>query len=161
MSSNSFITTVSRIVSRKCHKQGCSEFEVRMLDERIQNFYMIVDNIFELRRLLATPNPTPIPTPRPNQPDPTRRPTPKPNITKTMNPTAEIEKTNPNESPSIPGKYESIISATDETDNKVQLPTFPPNFTVGLISLEDNAATTEAYRLAPLFIASILLACLL
>lgn len=150
MSSNSFITTVSRIVSRKCHKQGCSEFEVRMLDERIQNFYMIID-IFELRTLLATPNPTPIPTPRPNPPDPTRRPTPKPNTT-TMNPTAEVQKTNPNESSSIPGKDESIIS-TDVTQNKEP--------TDGLIRLEDNATSRKAYKLAPLMIASILLSCLL
>jgi len=149
MLSDSFITTVSRIVSRKCHIQGCSEFEVRMLDERIQNFFMIID-IFELRRLLATPNPTPIPTPRPNRP-----PTPKPN-TITMNPTAKIQKTNPNESSSMPGKDESIISS-DETQNKE--PTYEPTFADGLIRLDDNAARRTSYKLAPLLIASILLSC--
>jgi hypothetical protein len=122
-----------------------------MLDERIQNFFMIID-IFELRRLLATPNPTPIPTPRPNRP-----PTPKPN-TITMNPTAKIQKTNPNESSSMPGKDESIISS-DETQNKE--PTYEPTFADGLIRLDDNAAKRTSYKLAPLLIASILLSCLL
>ena len=140
MSSNDFITTVSRIVSRKCHKQGCSEFEVRMLDQRIRHFFMIINNIFELPMLLATPNPTPIPTP-----NPTPKPTPM-----TMNPTAEIQKTNPNESPYMP----NIIS-TDETQNQVLVPTSPPpTFSDRLIRLEDNAARRKSYNPAPFLIAS-------
>lgn len=147
MSTDDFITTVSRIVSRKCHKQGCSQFEVRMLDQRIRHFYMIINDIFDLPMLFSTPNPTPIPTP-----DPTRRPTPKP----TMFPTVEVQNTNPSPSQSsaMTGGDQSIIISTDETINDIRIPTTsnPPNSSDGLIKLEDSAAS----RKAPLLAASIL-----
>ena len=147
MTSNAFITAVSRIVSRKCHRQGCSKVEVRMLDERTRHFFMIMNDIFELPMLLATPNPTPNPTP-----DPTRRPSLKP----TMNPTIEIQKTNPDETPSM-----TDIISTDEANNGLLVPNpNPTTFSDGLIRLEDNAARRKD-GLAPLSLTSILLAWLL
>jgi len=144
MTTDDFITTVSRIVSRKCHRQGCSQLEVRMLDQRIRHFFMIINDIFEVPMLFATPNPTP---------NPTRRPTPKP----TMTPTAEIQKTNPSQSSAMPSRDQSIIS-TDETNNDLLIPTTsnPPNYSDGLIKLEDNAASRKAYRLSPFLAASTL-----
>lgn len=144
MTNTTFITSVSRIVSRKCHRQGCSKFEVRMLDERIRNFFMIMNDIFELPMLLATPSPTP---------DPTRRPSSKP----TSNPTIQlIQKTNPNETPSM---TTTDIISTDKANNGLQVPSPPnqPTYSDGLIGLEDNASWRRD-GLKVLFISSILLA---
>jgi hypothetical protein len=48
----SFIDSVSRILSRGCHEYDCSEFEVRMLDRRRSNFYLIINDIFDMKSLL-------------------------------------------------------------------------------------------------------------
>lgn len=58
MRSDSFITDVSRILSRGCHDQGCSELEVRMLNRRKSNFFMIIDDIFNLKSVRSTNPPT-------------------------------------------------------------------------------------------------------
>jgi len=74
MTNDSFIKGVSRILSRGCHEPGCSEFgEVRMLEQRTKNFFMIVNDVFGLE-LPETPPPTSKPTQLPTR-QPTQRPT--------------------------------------------------------------------------------------
>ena len=141
MTNNDFITAVSRIVNRKCHIQGCSELEARMLDRRVRNFDMIVRDIFELPKLLATPNPTPIPTRIP-----TRSPSPMPNPM-TMSPTP-VQKTNPNESqqsPPLPLIKDDALVRTD-----------PPTFSDGLLRLEGNAARRTC-RVSTFLVTSVVL----
>ncbi len=58
---NSFIDSVSRILSRGCHEYDCSEFEVRMLDRRRSNFYLIINDIFDVKSLVNQQSST-IPT---------------------------------------------------------------------------------------------------
>lgn len=62
MTSDSFITGVSRILSRGCHEYGCSGIgEVRMLNQRVAHFFMIINDVFDLKsaeRPKATPQPT-------------------------------------------------------------------------------------------------------
>lgn len=158
--SDSFITSVSRIVSRKCHKQGCSDVEARMLDKRIENFFMIINDIFELRQLFATPNPTSKPTPTP---DPTRRPTPRPLDPpvppSTMEPSSEIQKTNQSPSVSAPAPVYSPVKDESVTIiSEVWQSSYPPTDKIGLIKLEDNNARERACRIAPFLITGALLA---
>ncbi|KAL7532301.1 hypothetical protein ACHAXR_004552 [Thalassiosira sp. AJA248-18] len=68
MASDSFIIGISRILSRGCHKSGCSGIgEVRMLNKRKSHFFMIVNDVFDLKSLLETPKPTSKPTRQPSQ----------------------------------------------------------------------------------------------
>lgn len=154
--SESFITSVSRIVSRKCHKQGCSDVEARMLDKRIENFFMIINDIFELRQLFATPNPTSRPTPTP---DPTRRPTPRPLDPPVpppaMEPSSEIQKTNQSPSVSAPAPVYSPIKDESVTIISEVWQSYQPTDDLdGLIKLEGNTGV----RIAPLLITGALLA---
>jgi hypothetical protein len=59
MMDDKFIDSVSRILSRGCHEYGCSEFEVRMLERRRSNFYLIINDIFDMKALLNMPNANP------------------------------------------------------------------------------------------------------
>ena len=59
MADDSFIDSVSRILSRGCHESGCSE--VRMLDKRRSNFYLIINDIFDINSLLNPSDPTNVP----------------------------------------------------------------------------------------------------
>ena len=59
---STFIDSVSRILSRGCHAPGCSELEVRRLDKRKSNFFMIVNDVFDIPAILATSTPTQQPT---------------------------------------------------------------------------------------------------
>ncbi|KAL7547092.1 hypothetical protein ACHAWF_010409 [Thalassiosira exigua] len=71
LTDDGFITDVSRILSRGCHKPGCSGLEVRMLERRKAHFLTIIDEVFDVRALLNTASPTtkPVPqTPRPSSP---------------------------------------------------------------------------------------------
>lgn len=161
LTSDSFITSVSRIVSRKCHKQGCSDVEARMLDKRIENFFMIINDIFELRQLFATPNPTSRPTPTP---EPTRRPTARPLDPpvppSTMEPSSEVQKTNQSPSVSAPAPVSSPVKDESVTIISEVWQSFPPTDIDldGLIKLEGNNARERACRIAPLLIAGTLLA---
>jgi len=68
MDDDSFINSVSRIFSRKCHAPECSEFEVLQLDKRRSNFYLIINDIFDIKTLLDSVAPTRQPiTPRPTR----------------------------------------------------------------------------------------------
>jgi len=73
---NSFFNSLSRILSRGCHVSGCSEYgEVRMLGRRRANFFMIVNDVLDLKSLHEIIKSSPKPTRR-NTQQPTRRPTP-------------------------------------------------------------------------------------
>mmetsp|Transcript_29769 Transcript_29769/g.54897 ORF Transcript_29769/g.54897 Transcript_29769/m.54897 type:complete len:635 (-) Transcript_29769:386-2290(-) len=81
--SDSFINSVSRILSPGCHESGCSESgEVRMLARRRSNFFMIINDVLELNSLLLE---TPKPTSKL-----TRQPTRRPTIAPTNSPVAMI-----------------------------------------------------------------------
>ncbi|KAL3758302.1 hypothetical protein ACHAWU_004267 [Discostella pseudostelligera] len=56
MIDDTFIDSVSRILSRGCHEYGCSELEARMLERRRSNFYLIINDIFDMKALLNLPN---------------------------------------------------------------------------------------------------------
>jgi hypothetical protein len=58
MADDSFIDSVSRILSRGCHKNGCTE--VRMLDKRRSNFYLIINEIFDVKSLLSPSDALPL-----------------------------------------------------------------------------------------------------
>ena len=59
MTSDSFITGISRILQRGCHESGCSDIgEVRMLNRRKEHFFMIINDVFDLKSILAAPKPT-------------------------------------------------------------------------------------------------------
>ena len=67
MTDDSFIDGVSRIVSLGCHRDGCGgNTEVRDMEKRRDNFYMIINDIFQVASIL-TPVPKPMPkiTPQP------------------------------------------------------------------------------------------------
>eukprot|EP00804_Cyclotella_cryptica_P023447 CCRYP_012107-RA/>CCRYP_012107-RA protein AED:0.04 eAED:0.04 QI:401/1/1/1/1/1/3/349/588 len=58
MSDDSFIMSVGRILANGCHEVGCSTIEVRMADQRKVNFYLIINDIFDIKSLKATPKPS-------------------------------------------------------------------------------------------------------
>eukprot|EP00585_Thalassiosira_rotula_P010893 CAMPEP_0196140386 /NCGR_PEP_ID=MMETSP0910-20130528/7307_1 /TAXON_ID=49265 /ORGANISM="Thalassiosira rotula, Strain GSO102" /LENGTH=661 /DNA_ID=CAMNT_0041401237 /DNA_START=34 /DNA_END=2019 /DNA_ORIENTATION=+ len=81
MTDDSFIDAVGRVFSRGCHAEGCSDLDVRAADKRKSNFFLIINNIFEVANI-KTPTRSPtrmptVPTPRPVDPI-TLRPTPRP-----------------------------------------------------------------------------------
>ncbi|KAL7476052.1 hypothetical protein ACHAW6_001934 [Cyclotella cf. meneghiniana] len=55
---DSFIMSANRILSNGCHEAGCSTIEVRMADQRKENFYLIINDIFDVKTLKATPKPS-------------------------------------------------------------------------------------------------------
>jgi len=60
MSDDAFINGVSRILSRGCHKSGCSEYgEARLLNKRRTYFYMIINDVFDLKSLTRRPTTAP------------------------------------------------------------------------------------------------------
>lgn len=68
MVDDSFIASTSRILSLGCHKDDCSTLEVRMADERMSNFYLIINDVFDIKSLLPkTPKPTSTETPPPSE----------------------------------------------------------------------------------------------
>ncbi|KAL7539291.1 hypothetical protein ACHAXR_009152 [Thalassiosira sp. AJA248-18] len=77
MSDDSFIDSVSRILARGCHPPECSDLEDRMLllDLRRSNFYMIMNDIFDVKTLLKPPDITRQPQPTPASNSPKQRPT--------------------------------------------------------------------------------------
>lgn len=63
LESESFIDGISRIFSRGCHKPGCSDKgEARMLNKRRSHFFMIVNDVFDIKSVLSGPAPTSKPT---------------------------------------------------------------------------------------------------
>ena len=66
MTSDYFINGVSRILSHGCHASGCSGIgEVRMLNKRQGYFFMIINDVFELKSLTQRPSPLPTKPPTP------------------------------------------------------------------------------------------------
>ncbi|KAL7548905.1 hypothetical protein ACHAWF_012182 [Thalassiosira exigua] len=92
-----FVDSVSRILARGCHELGCSEFEVRDLDKRQSNFYLILHEIIDMGRLLNPPDPTNRPTERPTASPVTERPTPRPTRRPTPRPTVAAATPDPTE----------------------------------------------------------------
>jgi len=85
--SDSFFNSVSRIFSRGCHESGCAELEVRMLDNRRENFEMIINDVFSLKPIPKSPsNATSKPTRRITQ-----QPTEKPAIVATEPPQTAMQ----------------------------------------------------------------------
>ena len=56
MVDGTFLDSVSRILSRGCHEYGCTEFEVRMLEKRRSNFYLIINDIFDMKEYVKQPS---------------------------------------------------------------------------------------------------------
>ena len=133
---DSFIVGVSRILSHECHNSGCSELTVRMLERRKAHFFMIVNDVFDIKTLLNPPAPTSAPTRRLTQQPSSNAPTaglpagPQPQIITmrpvTPNPTLEAQQPN---SP-------SPVSPPEQNP----LPTFFPT-NDELIGLEGNVAS--------------------
>ena len=60
MTDDSFINGVRRILSRGCHEAGCSEYgEARLPNKRRTYFYMIINDVFDLKLLTRQPTPAP------------------------------------------------------------------------------------------------------
>ena len=60
MTDDTFINGVSRILSRGCHEAGCSKYgEARLLNKRRTYFYMIINDVFDLKSLTRRPTPAP------------------------------------------------------------------------------------------------------
>jgi len=49
MTDDSFIMSVARVLTNGCHNVGCSTVEVRMKDQRKENFYLIINDIFKVK----------------------------------------------------------------------------------------------------------------
>ena len=58
MTDDSFIMSVGRILTNDCHEVGCSAVEVSGADARKENFYLIINDIFGVKSLDATGQPT-------------------------------------------------------------------------------------------------------
>lgn len=130
MTDDSFIDSVSRVLSHGCHRDGCGGIEVRNAQQRKDNFYLIINDIFDLPSLLA-----PKPGPMPVTPQPTFRldvdeytisesVTPKPQPMPVLAPSL----VNPQ-----PGPYPVPPLSYDDQD-ETEMPT------IGLLSLEVNGS---------------------
>jgi hypothetical protein len=66
MTDDSFIDSVSRVLTHNCDSEGCSSIDVRYADERRENFYMIINEIFDIASILESRvKPSPKITPQP------------------------------------------------------------------------------------------------
>ncbi len=119
-----FITTTSRILPNGCHKRGCAmpynpDIEIRKLDDRIENFDLIVNKILEMKSLLPLQTPKPInPLPSPPNQSPTF-----------VSPSNNIEQTNPGPTiqlaPSTPQRPPALFQPPTNTP---PTPQKPPSF---------------------------------
>ena len=116
MIDDSFINGASRILSRGCHTSDCSDSgDARMLDKRRSNFYLIINDIFDIESLLATQAPTRQPTiPRPITIQPTQQPvTPPPQSPPSRAPTKD-----PTDLPTY--YYDELIGLEGNSASNVQ-----------------------------------------
>ena len=131
MVDDSFIDGVSRILT--C-ENGCSDNEVRNLDRRRSNFYLIINDIFDIKSLLATQAPTRQPTiPRPITIQPTQKPvTPPP-----QSPPSRAPTTDPTNLPTY--YYDELIGLEGNSADDIQkdwIPSLAVLFAVYLLLLQ-------------------------
>mmetsp|Transcript_21289 Transcript_21289/g.46201 ORF Transcript_21289/g.46201 Transcript_21289/m.46201 type:complete len:643 (+) Transcript_21289:160-2088(+) len=129
MLDDSFINSVSRILSRGCHASGCSDLEVRMIDKRRSNFYLIINDIFDVNTLMDPPDPTRQPT--------TQRPTQQP----MSRPSTTVNIMSPPGSPPSPQ-----IIAMPTTPNPKENPNINPSPTEPLTNFGPSIATSNPTR---------------
>ena len=143
MVDDSFIESVSRIFARGCHAAGCSDLEVRMLDERKANFNMIVNDLFDIASIdLETPTPTSRPTSLLTPSPPTMKPT-----QQTPKPTQQQPYTTPPYPPSTiiatprptpnPNGFVPNLQPSSDDSNEQRDVTYEPTYET-IIGLEDN-----------------------
>ena len=68
MTDDSFIDSVGRVLSHGCHREGCSNKDVRDAQQRRDNFYTIINDVFDIPSILQgnqkpLSNITPAPAP--------------------------------------------------------------------------------------------------
>lgn len=154
MIDDTFIDSVSRILSRGYHISGCSSREARMLDERRSNVYLIINDIFDIKTLLDPLDPTrQATTMQPTTMQPARQPTS--SITTTPNP---VENQNLFSPPKSSPSPQTLPVPTTSNQNPIENPNIIPSPTEpiltsrspikspDLISLEDSGATFSQYR---------------
>ena len=139
MTDDSFIDGVSRIVSLGCHRDGCGgNISVRDMQKRRDNFYMIINDIFQVSSILTlAPKPIPKITPQPtfrmnfnegNENVLTGLTVPRPPIEPALSPSMEVL---PNP---LPGPY-YVAPPIDNSKRETEMPTYEE-----LLPLEQNAA---------------------
>lgn len=125
MTNDSFIMSVGRVFSNDCHEAGCSTIEVRMPDQRKENFYLIINDIFDVKHL--------------NTQKPTRQPVEKapPTLWTLTSSTTSTAYSVPLPAPPAP------LSPYDEPQSpSYEEITYEPTMEL-LISLEGNASMTR------------------
>ena len=148
MTNDSFIESVGRILSLECHEMGCSPREVRFAEERKENFYTIINDVFDILFLMEPPPPAPKRTTPPTPPPydaygpvapapiaPTPSNTP-PLAQSTPNPT-QVQKTDPGLSTNSQGKESNVPTYVYETkQNKTELVAIEGNGAVGVFEFQ-------------------------
>jgi hypothetical protein len=141
MNDDSFIDSVGRILTNGCHESGCSTNEVRDAEQRRANFYLILNDVFDVSALIQPP-PQPQTTTQPSfqlnidvdvsAPPMTAMPQPEP----VLSPSYEI--TQPQPSPSIEVVRPSYAADPTNPVVSTEMPTYDQNET--LIQIEGNGA---------------------
>jgi hypothetical protein len=126
MIDDSFIMSVGRILSNGCHDVGCSTIEVRMPDQRKENFYLIINDIFDVKNL--------------NTQKPTRQPVQ--NAPPIQTPSIAVSSPYPRPVP-LESSPPIIVAPPSYSDDDV---TYEPTLDAALISLQDNSAKSGIFR---------------
>lgn len=152
MTDDSFIDSVSRVLSFGCHSEDCASLEVRNAKQRKDNFYMIINDVFDIPSILESrqrpvPEVTPQPTFRLDLYEDAETPTPRPQFTPVLAPSLEVVQI----PQSVPYEVPPIGYQTDETE----MPTFDES---DLIPLEGNGSSRLYHTMTTLLISSLALA---
>jgi hypothetical protein len=137
MTDDSFIESVSRVLSFGCHMEGCTNLDVRNAQQRKDNFYLIINDVFDIPSILESrQRPVPQITPQPTfrldfQEEDFSDPTPRPQLKPVLAPSLEVV-VNPQ-----PGPYEAYEAPPISYDKEeTEMPTYED--LDELISLEGN-----------------------
>ena len=129
MIDDSFIMTVGRVLSNDCHQIACSTNEVRMADQRKENFYLILNDIFDVKHL--------------NTQKPTRQPVEKaPPTLWTLTSSTTMSASSP-ATPAQQPQSPYLVPPSYEEDTT----TYEPTLESLLISMEDNSAVMTNTRI--------------
>ena len=138
---DSFINGASRILSRGCHTSDCSNYgDARMLNKRRTYFFMIVNDVFDLKSLTRRPTRTPSKPPTlstvsiPDVAMPILQQNPTPVISSGVQPETNDEDLASQLRPSLSGNSPSQ-PMVEETEM--------PTYYATLIVIEDNAAASR------------------
>ena len=127
MTDDSFIMSVARILTNGCHDVGCSTMEVRMKDQRKENFYLIINDIFKVKYFeTQKPSRSPIQKSKPS----------------IWTATSSTSTTSTDRAPAVSWPTPVVSNTATESDLSPQKsPTYEPtSFDALLILVEGNSA---------------------